>query len=235
MIPTQIGMKAGAWPRQIGRRMKRARVAVIGLSAQVTGFDPFTHAERVRHPQFRRAGLAEASQGAELASLDAPMPADGKALISRAELALPAPGAVLVNTAQARQVDEPPLPGLTITTFPAAHETLERNGAGDHLFLGYGMTTEGLRIYHSGDGIPYPGLAERIAGLPVSGRDPSLGEAGSFTLEEALDPARAIPFVGTHHWGMFAFNTLGPARIDQAALTRPGLLRPKAGEAFRIS
>ena len=46
--------------------------------------------------------------------------------------------------------------------------------------------------------------------------------------------ANGIPWLIAHHWGMFAFNTLDPARITQAALTRPGLLRPKAGEQFRI-
>jgi hypothetical protein len=33
---------------------------------------------------------------------------------------------------------------------------------------------------------------------------------------------------------MFAFNTLDPEAISEAALTRPGLLRPKAGESFCI-
>lgn len=119
VIPTHVGMKAGAWPRQIGRELKGARVAVVGLGAigagfaeaclalgaQVAGFDPFANAERVRHPNFRRGGLAECLKGADLVSLHAPMPADGRPLLKAEELALLAPGAVLVNTARAGLVD----------------------------------------------------------------------------------------------------------------------------------
>lgn len=137
-----------------------------------------------------------------------------------------------------------PLPGLKITALPAAHEALERDAFGRHVFLGYLIETEGMRIYHSGDSIPFPGLAERLAALrpdiallPVNGRDAdrlSQGIPGNFTLAEALDLAADIPWLVAHHWGMFAFNTIDPDRIDQAALTRPGLLRPKAGESIRI-
>lgn len=137
-----------------------------------------------------------------------------------------------------------PLPELKITALPAAHETFDRDALGRHPFLGYHLQTPELAIYHSGDCIPYPGLGPRLARLapdvallPVNGRDAARAEAGipgNFTLQEALELASAIPFVIAHHWGMFAFNTLEPARIDEAALTRPGLLRPKAGESFRI-
>lgn len=119
VIPTHNGMKAGSWPRRIGRELKGARVAVIGLGAigagfaeaclalgaHVTGFDPFANSERVRHPNFRRATLVEALTGAELVSLHAPMPADGRALLGPAELALLSPGAVVVNTARAGLID----------------------------------------------------------------------------------------------------------------------------------
>lgn len=121
VIPTHTGMKAGHWPRQIGRELRGARVAVIGLGAigagfaeaclalgaQVAGFDPFANAERVRHPNFTRTGLTEALSGAELVSLHAPLPADGRALIQAPQLALMAPCAVLVNTARAGLVHGP--------------------------------------------------------------------------------------------------------------------------------
>lgn len=119
VIPTHTGMKQGDWPRQIGRELKGARVAVIGLGAigagfaeaclalgaQVRGFDPFANSERMRHPNFTRCSLLEALTQADLVSLHAPMPADGRALIGTAEPALLAPQAVLVNTARAGLVD----------------------------------------------------------------------------------------------------------------------------------
>ena len=119
VIPTHNGMKAGGWPRQIGRELKGAPVAVIGLGAigatyaeaclalgaEVAGFDPYANAERVRHVNFRRGGLEDVLRGAALVSLHAPMPADGQALLGPAELALLAPGAILVNTARAGLID----------------------------------------------------------------------------------------------------------------------------------
>lgn len=119
VIPTHAGMKQGLWPRQIGRELKGARVAVIGLGAigagfaeaclalgaHVAGFDPYANSERVRHANFTRRSLHEVLSGADLVSLHAPMPADGRALLGAAELARLAPGAVLVNTARAGLVD----------------------------------------------------------------------------------------------------------------------------------
>ena len=142
-----------------------------------------------------------------------------------------------------------PLPGLSLTVFPAAHETLERDAAGRHVFLGYGIAAAGLRIYHSGDCIPFPGLedqvrafAPEIALLPVNGRDAArlaAGIPGNFTLDEAVALARAAncPYLLPHHFGMFAFNTLGEGAIDAAARdsAQPVILKPRIGEALRIA
>lgn len=142
-----------------------------------------------------------------------------------------------------------PLPGLEITVFPAAHETLERDAEGRHLFLGFGIASNGLRIYHSGDCIPFDGLAERIAAfaphvmlLPVNGRDAARlaeGIPGNFTLKEAVLLAQAVktPFLVAHHFGMFAFNTIDPAMIEEMASAVPEgpvLIRPRAGERLRL-
>jgi L-ascorbate metabolism protein UlaG (beta-lactamase superfamily) len=141
-----------------------------------------------------------------------------------------------------------PLPGLRVTVLPAAHETRETDGEGRHLFLGYGIGSGGITIYHSGDCVPFDGLADAvralgpdIALLPVNGRDAARlasGIPGNFTLEEAVDLARAagVPFLIPHHFGMFAFNTCDPEAIDRAAAeTRaPAILRPAAGETLRI-
>ncbi len=139
-----------------------------------------------------------------------------------------------------------PLPELDLLLRPvaSAHERLERDKQGRHRFLGFGLETAGVRLYHSGDCVPYPGLADAVRGLapdvallPVNGRDRARADAGvpgNFTLDEAiaLCEAAAVPLLVPHHWGLFAFNTADPAEIDAAASRQaaagqePGLLPP---------
>lgn len=126
-----------------------------------------------------------------------------------------------------------PLPGLVIRALRAAHETLEKDDAGHHRFLGYCIEAEGLRIFHSGDTVPFPGQADDISAiaphlalLPVNGHSDrlrALGIAGNLTLEEAIELCRActIPAMIAHHYGMFAFNTADPEAIDRAAASAP--------------
>ncbi len=140
-----------------------------------------------------------------------------------------------------------PLPGLTLDVFPAAHEALDQDGAGRHIFLGYGISSNGLKLFHSGDCVPYPGLADRIRAfdpqvllLPVNGRDAHRladGIPGNFTLDEAVALAQGYPYLVAHHFGMFDFNTIAPAEIDAAARRMDGglrLLRPEPGVGLRI-
>ena len=115
VVPTNVGMKHGDWPRRIGREMAGARVGVVGLGAigalfaqfclalgaQVQGFDPFAPANRIANHAFVSTELPGALEGADVVSLHAPMPTDGQPLIGADLLALLAPGAVLVNTARA--------------------------------------------------------------------------------------------------------------------------------------
>lgn len=137
-----------------------------------------------------------------------------------------------------------PLRDLTITAFPAAHETLEKDDAGRHVFLGYGIAAPRFRLYHSGDTIPFDGLVETVSGfrpdialLPVNGRDAqrlAAGIPGNLTLAEAIALCReaGIPYLIPHHFGMFAFNTISPAEIDRVAETTHdvGIERPRVGE-----
>ena len=122
------------------------------------------------------------------------------------------------------------LPGLQIHAVRAAHEALERDHAGRHRFLGYVVEAGGLRLFHSGDCVPFEGQCEEIAAagidlalLPVNGRSELLrrvGIAGNFTMAEAvvLCEACGIPAMIAHHYGMFAFNTVDPASIDAASM-----------------
>jgi L-ascorbate metabolism protein UlaG (beta-lactamase superfamily) len=107
--------------------------------------------------------------------------------------------------------------GFEITAVPAAHEAIERDGAGRMLHLGYVLRCGSHAIYHSGDTVRYEGMAERIgrvdiALLPINGRAPERRVAGNLDGEEAAALAQeigagvAVPM----HFEMFAFNTEPP-------------------------
>ena len=116
-----------------------------------------------------------------------------------------------------------------VTPVPAAHEEFSCDAAGRHRFLGYIFRCGTLKLYHSGDTVPYDGLTGRLAALgpelallPVNGRRRELGErniAGNFSLTEAIEVCRCarVPLMIAHHFGMFAFNTIDPALIAEAA------------------
>ena len=119
LVATNNGVLAGEWPRRIGRELQGADVAVVGLGAigtafcefalalgaNVRGVDPFAAEDCVNNAAFRRCALDEALEGADLVSLHAPMPANGRPIIGTAEVARLSPGAVIVNTARAGLVD----------------------------------------------------------------------------------------------------------------------------------
>ncbi|WP_227321650.1 MBL fold metallo-hydrolase [Acidisoma silvae] len=143
-----------------------------------------------------------------------------------------------------------PLSGLTLRALRAAHETLERDEDGLHLFLGYGMSVAGVTVFHSGDSIPFPGqiadvqaLGADLALLPVNGRSPALAAQrvpGNFLLGEAiaLTEAAAIPTMIAHHFDMFDFNTLPRAEIEAAAAKSDlpiQLLPASTGMEYRLA
>lgn len=122
-----------------------------------------------------------------------------------------------------------PLPDVTVTAVRAAHETLERDADGFHRFLGYALKVRAATLLHTGDTVPYDGQVEEIARLrpdvlmlPVNGRSPGLssrGVPGNLTLDEAvrLTIETGTPTMIAHHYGMFAFNTLPLATIEERA------------------
>jgi L-ascorbate metabolism protein UlaG (beta-lactamase superfamily) len=116
-----------------------------------------------------------------------------------------------------------------VRALPAAHESLSVNDRGEHHHLGYVLSLGALRIYHSGDCVPYDGLAQALrslgvhmALLPVNGRSERLsakGFAGNFNFEEAVGLCRdaEIPWLICHHVGMFAFNTVSRQVLERKA------------------
>jgi len=105
------------------------------------------------------------------------------------------------------------------TAVPAAHETLERDASGRLTHVGFIVRSGGWTIYHSGDTVRYPGMAEAlshfeidVALLPINGRAPERRVAGNLSGPEAAQLARDIGAgcVIPCHYDMFAFNTASP-------------------------
>mgnify|MGYP006280046495 CR=1 FL=1 len=122
-------------------------------------------------------------------------------------IAVNAPGRIQLSTA------------LTVDILPAAHEDIEIDDTGHHRFLGYVFDVAGIRLYHSGDSVPFDGLGSllrerrpHVAFLPTNGRDDNRrvqGIPGNFTVDEAiaLCSDAEIPWLIPHHIEMFGFNT----------------------------
>jgi L-ascorbate metabolism protein UlaG (beta-lactamase superfamily) len=114
---------------------------------------------------------------------------------------------------------------ISLEVLASAHEELKVDINANHHFLGYILECNGIKIYHSGDCVPYEGLTEAlrlqkidVALLPVNGRDDyrrTYNIAGNFTVAEALALCRTakIPYLIPHHFGMFDFNTVSVSDI----------------------
>ena len=132
------------------------------------------------------------------------------------ERGVPADRLVTINAGETMPLTD----SIAVEAIASAHERLETDADGNHKFLGYILTIGGVRIYHSGDTIPYPGLVETLADraidvafLPINGRDArrlARGVPGNMTLEEALELCRAahISHLVCHHFDLFDFNTI---------------------------
>ncbi len=137
-----------------------------------------------------------------------------------------------------------------IKPIPAAHESLEVNENEEHFFLGFIFFINNIRIYHSGDCVPYYGLNSRLnrceinlALLPINGRDEyrlNNGIAGNFLTNEAIEVCRSanIENLLVHHFGMFAYNTVSEQDLDSLkTLNTPDLsiFVPEINKVYRIS
>ena len=142
-----------------------------------------------------------------------------------------------------------PLPDVRVSPIASAHETLDVDAHGRHPWLGYVIDIAGVRLYHSGDCVPYAGLAASVAArqphlalLPVNGRDDERsgnGVPGNFTLDEAVALCKdaGVRAMIAHHHGLFEFNTLEPGSIDARIVEERGMLalyRARTQCAWRV-
>lgn len=113
-----------------------------------------------------------------------------------------------------------------IHAVPAAHNTLERDDAGRHKFLGYVVQAGPWTIYHSGDTKRYDGMEDwlrrwpiDVALLPINGDRPERRVAGNLNGPEAASLAKDIGarLVIPCHFEMFEFNTVSPEAFVAAA------------------
>jgi L-ascorbate metabolism protein UlaG (beta-lactamase superfamily) len=158
-------------------------------------------------------------------------------------LALGLPGERLVGLDAGDSVERA---GFRVRAVPAAHEGLDTDAAGRHLYLGYVVESEGLLLYHSGDSLAFEGLAEHLGPerfdvmfLPINGRDQARGVPGNMTAAEAIDLATQVQprFIVPHHYDMFTFNTVPVGVFIEEAQRLPRRVSPKVlrcGERWEI-
>jgi L-ascorbate metabolism protein UlaG (beta-lactamase superfamily) len=109
--------------------------------------------------------------------------------------------------------------GIRFSGVASAHETVERDELGRARFLGYVLQFGDWVVYHSGDTIRYPEMAEKlrsfgvhVALLPINGRAPERRVSGNLSGPEAAQLAKDIDarMVIPCHFEMFEFNTAPP-------------------------
>jgi L-ascorbate metabolism protein UlaG (beta-lactamase superfamily) len=134
--------------------------------------------------------------------------------------------------------------GVRFTGVPAAHNEQERDELGRCRYMGYIIEIGGRKIYHSGDTLLYPGMAELLSAfqidlalLPINGNDPSRGVAGNLDAAEAVWLSKSVSAKLTVpcHYDMFTFNTADVADFISVARQNAisyAILKP--GESLTI-
>ena len=142
-----------------------------------------------------------------------------------------------------------PIPAHHGVSMTDAYNTGEAISGGLVRYLGYVMELAGTRIYHSGDCLAYPGLAEELVRLsvdvvllPINGRDAereAINIVGNMTSDEAVTLAgrSGAEVMVPMHWDLFPDN-LGDPSTAVASVQRdyPGLtvLLPSRDRPFGL-
>jgi L-ascorbate metabolism protein UlaG (beta-lactamase superfamily) len=125
--------------------------------------------------------------------------------------------------------------GFTFHGVPAAHNALDTDDAGRHLYMGFVVAFGGYTIYHSGDTLRYEGMVERlrrfaidVALLPINGNRPERRVAGNLDGAEAAQLGKDFwaKVVIPCHYEMFEFNTASPALFVETC--------ERIGQAYRV-
>jgi L-ascorbate metabolism protein UlaG (beta-lactamase superfamily) len=137
-----------------------------------------------------------------------------------------------LNDGVVRRVGE-----FEFTGVPASHPELTRDGRGQFVYLGYVVKFGRWTIYHSGDGLRYDGMIDRLkphnidlAILPINGKVDNMNGQTAAEIAHELGAKVVIPC----HYEMFEFNTADPSEQFVPTCEKLGqryhLLR--AGERF---
>ena len=109
---------------------------------------------------------------------------------------------------------------------PAAHNELDRDAEGRHLYLGYVIKASAFNIYHSGDTLPYDAMEEwlrpfgiHVALLPINGHQPERRVAGNLNAIQSVQLAQSLEVDLTIpcHYDMFTFNTADVGDFEHLA------------------
>ena len=112
--------------------------------------------------------------------------------------------------------------GFRVKPLPSAHEELEYDPELGYRCVGYVLEMNGVKMYHAGDTIVYPGLVEPLQAeaielglLPINGRDVfrnAKNIIGNMNFREAAELAVAAGFetVIPLHYDMFQGNSEHP-------------------------
>jgi L-ascorbate 6-phosphate lactonase len=125
---------------------------------------------------------------------------------------------------------------VQVHAVPAAHPSIERDGAGAARCVGYVFESKGRRIYHAGDTSPSPELERALAALrpihtalvPVNERNyyrEKRDIVGNMSVREAFQLAAdaGVEVVVPIHWELFASNSVYREEIELVhRLSRPG-------------
>ncbi|TWT79317.1 putative L-ascorbate-6-phosphate lactonase UlaG [Planctomycetes bacterium CA13] len=134
---------------------------------------------------------------------------------------------------------------MTIHAVPAAHNTVDRDEMGRCKYLGYVVEIDGTTVYHSGDTLLYPGMAELlrpfavdVAILPINGHRPERRVSGNLFGDQAAQLAKEIgaKVVIPCHFDMFTFNTESPKLFVETceAIGQPYRVM-RCGEPFKVA
>lgn len=112
-----------------------------------------------------------------------------------------------------RDGDTSHIDGFTLTAVPAAHDRLDTDADGNHLYLGYVLRADRWTVYHSGDTVVYEGMVDRfrpfnidLAILPINGKVGNMGGRDAARLAKDIGAKLVVPC----HYEMFEFNTADP-------------------------